>query len=47
MADVIEATRKFAQPELLVTSTEVVSNVPFAAVVPPGTSTIITPFPLH
>lgn len=47
MADVIEATRKFAQPELLVTSTEVVSNVPFAAGVPPGTSTIITPFPLH
>jgi hypothetical protein len=47
IADVIDATRKFAQPELLVTRTELVSNVPFSATVPPGTSTIITPFPLH
>jgi hypothetical protein len=43
--EVIEATRKFAQPELLTTSTEVVSNVPFATTVAPGTSTLITPFP--
>jgi hypothetical protein len=45
VAEVIEATRKFAQPDLLTTSTEVVSNVPFVTTIPPGTSTIITPFP--
>jgi hypothetical protein len=45
VADVIAATRKFAQPELLTTSTEAVSHVPFAATTTPGTSTIITPFP--
>jgi hypothetical protein len=45
VAGVIEATRKFAQPDLLTTSTEIVSNVPFATTLAPGTSTIITPFP--
>jgi hypothetical protein len=45
VVEVIDATRKFAQPELLTTSTEVVSNIPFATTVAPGTSTIITPFP--
>ena len=45
VAGVIEATRKFAQPDLLTTSTETVSNVPFATTLAPGTSTIITPFP--
>jgi hypothetical protein len=46
IADVIQATRKFAQPELLTTSKETVPNVPFATTVPPGTSTVISPFPL-
>jgi hypothetical protein len=45
VVDVIEATRKFAQPDLLVTSTESVPNVPFATTLVPGTSTVITPFP--
>jgi hypothetical protein len=45
VADVLEATRKFAQPGLLTSSTEIVSNVPFATGVAPGTSTVITPFP--
>jgi hypothetical protein len=45
VADVIRATRKFAQPELLTTSTETVPAVPFATTVTPGTSTIISPFP--
>jgi hypothetical protein len=45
VADVIQAIRKFAQPELLTTSTEAVANVPFATTVAPGTSTVITPFP--
>jgi hypothetical protein len=45
VAGVIEATRKFAQPDLLTTRTEIVSNVPFATTLAPGTSTIITPFP--
>ncbi|HEV2372226.1 MAG TPA: hypothetical protein VGS19_08660 [Streptosporangiaceae bacterium] len=43
--DVIRATRKFAQPELLTTNTELVASVPFATTVTPGTSTVITPFP--
>jgi hypothetical protein len=47
VADVIAATRKFAQPDLLITSTEILPDVPFATAVPPGTSTIITPFPRH
>jgi hypothetical protein len=46
IADVIQATRKFAQPELLTTSKETVPNVPFATTVQPGTSTVISPFPL-
>lgn len=41
--DVIEAIRKFAQPELLTSSTEIVSNVPFETSAAPETSTIITP----
>jgi hypothetical protein len=44
--DVIEATRRFAQPELLTTSTEVVPDIPFSTTTAPGTSTVITPFPL-
>jgi len=46
VADVIEATRKFAQPDLLTSSTELVPNIPFATTVVPGTSTVIAPFPL-
>jgi hypothetical protein len=42
---VIEAIRKFAQPELLTTSTEVVSHVSFETTAAPTTSTIITPIP--
>jgi hypothetical protein len=45
VTEVIDATRKFAQPELLTTTTEVVSGIPFATTVAPETSTIITPFP--
>lgn len=41
--EVVEATRKFAQPELLTTSTEVVPNVQFGTSAAPATSTIITP----
>jgi hypothetical protein len=44
--DAIDATRKFAQPGLLTSSTESVPNVPFATTVVPGTSTVIAPFPL-
>jgi len=43
--DAIEATRKFAQPELLTNSTESVPNIPFATTVTPGTSTVLAPFP--
>ena len=45
VVDVIAATRKFAQPELLTSSTESVPNVSFAATAAPGTSTVIAPFP--
>jgi hypothetical protein len=45
IAAVIEAIRKFAQPELLTTSTETVSNVSFETTAAPTTSTIITPIP--
>ena len=45
VGDVIQATRKFAQPELLITNKEMVSNIPFATTVAPGTSTIISPVP--
>jgi hypothetical protein len=41
--DVIQATRMFAQPGLLTSSTEVVTNVPFGTTAPPATSTMITP----
>jgi hypothetical protein len=41
--EVVEATRKFAQPELLTTSTETVSNVQFETTAVSATSTIITP----
>jgi len=41
--EVVEATRKFAQPGLLTSSTEVVSNVPFGTTAAAATSTIITP----
>jgi hypothetical protein len=41
--EVVEATRKFAQPELLTTSTEIVPNVQFGTTAVPATSTIITP----
>ena len=41
--EVVEATRKFAQPELLTTSTEIVPNVQFETTAVPATSTIITP----
>uniref|UniRef100_A0AAU1M550 Uncharacterized protein n=1 Tax=Streptomyces sp. NBC_00148 TaxID=2903626 RepID=A0AAU1M550_9ACTN len=43
--DVLEATRKFAQPELLVADEAPASNVAFGADAQPETSTIITPFP--
>jgi hypothetical protein len=41
--EVVDATRKFAQPELLITSTEIVTNVQFETTVVPATSTMITP----
>ena len=44
--DAIDATRKFAQPGLLTSSTESVPNIPFATTAVPGTSTVIAPFPL-
>jgi hypothetical protein len=44
--DAMDATRKFAQPGLLTSSTECVPNIPFATTVAPGTSTVIAPFPL-
>ncbi|MCF3960464.1 hypothetical protein [Streptomyces fuscigenes] len=43
--DVLEATRKFAQPELLVADEAPASHVAFGADAQPETSTIITPFP--
>ena len=44
--DVLDAARKFAQPELLRTSEETVSSVAFRAQTQPGTSTIVSPFPI-
>jgi hypothetical protein len=41
--EVIQATRMFAQPGLLTSSTGVVTNVPFGTTAPPATSTMITP----
>ncbi|MGW8378502.1 hypothetical protein [Streptomyces sp. ODS28] len=43
--DVLEATKKFAQPELLVTDEASASNVAFGANAKPETSTIISPIP--
>jgi len=43
--DVIEATAKFAQPELLVTEGETVQTVSFHGRAAPGTSTVVSPFP--
>lgn len=43
IAEVVEATRKFAQPELLTTRPEIVPSVPFRTTVAAVTSTIITP----
>jgi hypothetical protein len=45
VVDVLDATGKFAQPELLVTETDTVQQVAFEKVEEPGTSTMITPFP--
>lgn len=45
VADVIMATRKFAQPGLVVTTAGVVPGAPRATVIHPGTSAIITSFP--
>lgn len=42
--EVLDATRKFGQPELLVTEEESASNTAFRATVEPETSTIITPY---
>lgn len=41
--EVVEATRKFGQPELLTTSTQIVSNVPFGTTAVSATSIMITP----
>jgi hypothetical protein len=43
--DVVDAIRKFAQPELLTRRTGTVPDVPFAATAAAATSTIITPVP--
>jgi len=43
IGDVLDATRMFAQPGLLTSSTGVVSNVPFGTTTPPATSVMITP----
>lgn len=42
--DVIESTAKFAQPELLDTSDEVVQSVDLAGRADPGTNTIVAPY---
>ena len=43
IVEVVDAIRKFAQPELLTTSVEIVPNIPFESTMVPMTSTIITP----
>jgi hypothetical protein len=45
VADVIKATRKFAQSDLVVATTEAVTDAPYATAIHPGTSAIITSFP--
>lgn len=47
VADVIEATRKLAQSDLVVTTTEAVPHASYATEIHPGASAIITPFPRH
>lgn len=46
IGDVLEAIKKFAQPELLETSDETVQSVSFRGRIGPGTQTIISPTPL-
>jgi hypothetical protein len=43
IVEVIDAIRKFAQPELLTTSVKIVPDIPFGSTVAPAASTIITP----
>ncbi|MCW2898257.1 MAG: hypothetical protein JWO67_522 [Streptosporangiaceae bacterium] len=45
--DVLDATKKFGQPHLLETTTGTVISTPFQSELQPGTSTIISPFPLR
>jgi len=45
--DVVEAVGNFAQPELLHTEDETVTSLSFESDATPGTSTIISPFPLQ
>ena len=44
VVDVLNATRKFAQPDLLKTEDETVAAVPFFGKGAPGTSTVVSPF---
>lgn len=43
--DVLDATKKFAQPELLTTTDETVASVSYRGRVEPGTDTVISPTP--
>jgi hypothetical protein len=43
IVEVVDAIRKFAQPELLTTSAKIVPNIPFGNTMVPAASTIITP----
>lgn len=45
VAEVVEAVRVFAQPELLATQDGIVSSVSFDTETAPNTSTVISPFP--
>jgi hypothetical protein len=47
VVDVLDAVQPFAQPELLHAESDIVSNVSFNAKAEPGTSTVVSPFPLH
>lgn len=44
VVDVLEATQKFAQPELLYTDRETVDSIAFRGSASPGTSTVVSPF---
>ena len=44
VVDVLDATKKYAQPELLETTDETVESVSFYGRAEPGTSTIVSPF---